>query len=1157
MNGIPYKKIIPIVLVALFLVSGGSALLNHTQQAGKPVLYGNAASISLPAKSVSFFIKNNLSVATPSSFDQRITVDSAMYSSYEASNLSNIYFIYANGTIVNSWLESGNSTSTGSIYWLNISTSIPSHSLLELYMEFMPTSSFMFNNRTTGEAPQLSSVYGAYDNGFHVFPLYDNFAGTSLNTSEWTVTGNATLNNGITFTSTPTNNTDYITSRMVLAPPAYVETYGIMNSPALSNQTTYFLGGVGFGNGGISGTQPVFTNGWAENDTNALGFSLWNGNGIPYTYNFSKSADPYVYNVFGTGFINGTYSVATINYTLQNESRFPLSSPPGGLNAVLGFQALNFPSQNHFYWIFAVSALPGGINLPFTFGSQTVSFNVTGYPVSSSWELKVNNGTVNDEMGIFNFGNASVVLPNGTYNYSVSSAIPTLVPLHHTGKLVLDGSNTSVKVAFIPYTSTVTMHAMNLPSGTSWTVDVNGESYNSTTSTINLYLINGTYSVNISAANGYEAYPSSGSFVVSGYSFALNVSFESTHNQSYIRASSTLFTTQPPISGFAGPVSNTYSGTSIAVDNARQLLFSASVSSGNSGNITVQNITTGKFLANITVGEGIPPTSIYFDQSSGYLYVAFLSGNLSIINVKTMSLVKNVSLPLLNNWIIIQNSPDSADIYVESLSNSYYASGYNYTVYTISASGSILSVKTFENQNSLFGGPLGSFDPVSPVFHNLVVIGNVSGVFVLNLSSGLETFYPAPGNYSVNAVIQYGNPGNYLLGNLPFSGSNYSSNLIFNLSSRTYVKGPQIPGQAIAGIYDPQTGFEYIQTYGGGIYNPAPTISAIFVVNPSNNSILASAPAITPGMQLALDMKTSTLYSLDFYVFESDIHAYRLGIPYNVTVSEHGLPAGSHWYVNITGMKPSGPLSPGSSFTVRLLNGNYSLHYETTDKLYLGGFFTFSVDNGPYIAGVTFGLMNYTISFQQSGLSPAALWYVNITGTNGLNEHKSALAPDMGFLLDNGTYSYTVATSDKKYQPSGGGTFTVNGASDIISVKFTLLKYSVEFAEKGLPGGKHWNVTVNSVTYKGTGEDINVSLANGTYSYSVGNVSGYSISNGTGNIVVSGGSAHVSVQFTAEKSNTGGAPLSTTDYIVIGVVIAAAAGGAAVLLMRRRGGSSQ
>ncbi len=46
-------------------------------------------------------------------FQQMILVDSSAYASYEATDLKNVEFFYANGTIIQSWLESGKSqTST-------------------------------------------------------------------------------------------------------------------------------------------------------------------------------------------------------------------------------------------------------------------------------------------------------------------------------------------------------------------------------------------------------------------------------------------------------------------------------------------------------------------------------------------------------------------------------------------------------------------------------------------------------------------------------------------------------------------------------------------------------------------------------------------------------------------------------------------------------------------------------------------------------------------------------------------------------------------------------------------------------------------------------------------------------------------------------------
>jgi len=43
-------------------------------------------------------------------------------------------------------------------------------------MEFTNASQYPY----TGLAPYLTSTYGQYDNGQYVFPVYYNFAGTSL-----------------------------------------------------------------------------------------------------------------------------------------------------------------------------------------------------------------------------------------------------------------------------------------------------------------------------------------------------------------------------------------------------------------------------------------------------------------------------------------------------------------------------------------------------------------------------------------------------------------------------------------------------------------------------------------------------------------------------------------------------------------------------------------------------------------------------------------------------------------------------------------------------------------------------------------------------------------------------------------------------------------
>ena len=156
-------------------------------------------------------ITNAQNSPTQSHFQQAIMINSAAYSQYEAADLSNIEFFDASGNIIPSWLESGNYiASTFTIYWLSITNGIPANSNLTVYMGFASPTTNLLYSKTTGEAPELSQVYGAYDNGANIFSFYDNFAGTSLS-SKWTNdapnSGNiVTINNQITVAPSSSEN---------------------------------------------------------------------------------------------------------------------------------------------------------------------------------------------------------------------------------------------------------------------------------------------------------------------------------------------------------------------------------------------------------------------------------------------------------------------------------------------------------------------------------------------------------------------------------------------------------------------------------------------------------------------------------------------------------------------------------------------------------------------------------------------------------------------------------------------------------------------------------------------------------------------------------------------------------------------------------------
>ena len=219
-------------------------------------------------------ITNSLSSPTPAPFQTMVSVNSSAYSSYLASNLSNVNWQDGAGNILNSWLESGNSNSaTASVYWVKLPSGIPANSSVIIYLGFYATSANNFNTSNTGEAPTLSGTYGQYDNGTNVFSNYWNFAGTSAPPGFISLSGSSpSYNNGVTLTGAlPGENIYY--SSATISPSSYItESYtpstpsaawgGIIYTTVASSGGTYGLS-TGYAAGGRAAQQIYSVNGGA------------------------------------------------------------------------------------------------------------------------------------------------------------------------------------------------------------------------------------------------------------------------------------------------------------------------------------------------------------------------------------------------------------------------------------------------------------------------------------------------------------------------------------------------------------------------------------------------------------------------------------------------------------------------------------------------------------------------------------------------------------------------------------------------------------------------------------------------------------------------------------------------------------------------------
>ncbi|EFD92756.1 MAG: hypothetical protein BJBARM5_0529 [Candidatus Parvarchaeum acidophilus ARMAN-5] len=301
--------------------SSGSIEYSYSTPAGNEVLNstGTLAGTTSPApaklpSTIEYFIpitvSNKQSSATSQPFQQMVNVTSSSFSPYAAPNFQNVEFFYSNGTVIPSWLE--NYTGSHALYWLK-TESIPASTSITVYMGFAPTSTNLFNNVNTGEAPQLSLSYAEYDDGADVFNNYWNFAGTSL-PSGWASSDTAgySQNNGIAITKGSVYTTSPMFSSLNNIEEMYAK-YTSLNSGGYSGIIQSNTNAPSNGNGGSNAEILWMTNGGQNS------YIAYSANGAAASYNIqngvSSSFTPTLdtYYLFGTA-VSSSEVIETINY---------------------------------------------------------------------------------------------------------------------------------------------------------------------------------------------------------------------------------------------------------------------------------------------------------------------------------------------------------------------------------------------------------------------------------------------------------------------------------------------------------------------------------------------------------------------------------------------------------------------------------------------------------------------------------------------------------------------------------------------------------------------------------------------------------------------------------------------------------------------------
>lgn len=149
---------------------------------------------------------------------------------------------------------------------------------------------------------------------------------------------------------------------------------------------------------------------------------------------------------------------------------------------------------------------------------------------------------------------------------------------------------------------------------------------------------------------------------------------------------------------------------------------------------------------------------------------------------------------------------------------------------------------------------------------------------------------------------------------------------------------------------------------------------------------------------------------------------------YPVTFTEKALPAGTEWWVNQTG---GGTWSSvGTTLSWQEPDGTYDFSVATADKEYSAAGGSYTVAGSAAAESVEFRLVEYSVTFTETGLQAGTEWFVNITGGGSFSSSASANT----FSEPNGTYDYNVSAVGPMLVNSSDA-FVVHGQSVDVTVR--------------------------------------------------------------------------------------------------------------------------
>ncbi len=853
-----------------------------------------------------------------------------------------------------------------------------------------------------------------------------------------------------------------------------------------------------------------------------------------------------------SGLIRGTHWNVTLNgATLSSTgTAISFSEPNGTYSYSVG--GPGGYSINPASGFVTVSGVPSNTVVNFTaLGAlYPVVFYESGLAAGMNWSVTYN--------GFSNFSTSGSIIfedPNGTFGYTAGT-VPGYTAHPTSGTLTVNGSSAGTTIIYVrnPQNFTAIFVESGLPSGTSWSVTFAGTTYGSNQPYINFSMANGTYGYIIGSVPGYAASPSSGNVYINGANVRVNITYVATPPGTYLVSfNETGLPTGTHWNVTLNGSVNSSTGSSIAfVERNGSYTFSLGNVPGYTANVTSGSLTVSgrSVYRTISFTANTAPTYIiYFNETglpSGTAWNVTFNG---IFDSSTFSIITFVEPNGSYNFTVGHETgytatPSSGTVTVNGRAA-------NRTITFSIAPPVLYSVVFYES-----GLPTGTYWNIT--YHGVTNSSTTTSIL----------FYEPNGTYAYTAGVVPGFSAGPPSGTLSVNGGPSGTTIIYTAIPKgsyavTFTEIGLPTGTlwnvTLNGSFSSSTGNTIAYTMSNGTYNfslgivsgytPSPTHGTLTVIGQSVNQTITFTTTVYTYTFTETGLLTGTLWNVTVqgvlhfstsntvsFTEPNGTYAYSVGVVsgympsptsgtltvrgagsgptitfspvyYNVTFTESGLPTGTMWNATLNGIQRS---STSFAIVFSEANGTYSYSVGPVPG------YTASPSSGQVkVNGVsvtvpiTFTVVTYTVSFTESGLPAGTTWNVTLNSV----KHQ-AVSTMISFIAPNGTYTYALGIVPG-YTPSpASGSLTVNGAAVNQPIVFTLATYTVNFSETGLPTGTSWSVTLNGGKLSSTSSSILFSETNGTYSYSVGSVPGYTASPSSGQVKVNGSSITVQVTFT-------------------------------------------